>query len=199
MSITTQYIDATRKVQDNFFQAYDAMTSQYMRQLERPVAGTLPGVDVTAAVDEVFDFANKALAVQREAAHRVLAANAEFAEQLRAQSEQFQGVWREQAKAVTEATRDQMEQLSNSAREQAQTFGETVEQQVEQVRVAAEHQVEQVKAVAEKQAETVVETAKRNYNLMNSAQLKAELAARDLPVSGTLEEMRNRLKDADKA
>lgn len=190
MSITTQYIDATRKVQDNFFQAYDALTSQYMRQLERPVASVFPNVDVANTVDEIFDFANKTLAVQREAAHKVLAANAEFAQQWRTQTEQFQSVWRDQAAQVTAATREQMEQLSNSAREQALAMGETVEQQVEQVKAAAEKNVAVATEVAEKSVDAAAEQTKRNYNLMNSAQLKAELTARKLSASGTLEEMR---------
>ena len=187
MSITTQYIDATRKVQDNWFAAFDALTAQYLRQLERPVATPFAQVDVASTVDEVFDFANKALAVQRETAHKVLAANTEIVETWRAQAQQFQSAFREQAKAVTDITREQVEQLSAPTREQVQAFGETVEKQVEQA-----------KAVAEQGVEAATEQTKRNYNLMNSAQLKAELAARKLAATGSLEEMRARLKDADK-
>ncbi len=187
MSITTQYMDATRKVQDNWFAAYDAMTSQALRQLERPVATPFAQVDVASAVDEFFDFANKALAVQRETAHKVLAANNEMAQQFFAQAEQFQGVIRDQAKSLTEATREQAEQISATTRDQVQTFGETVEKQVEQAKAATEEGVD-----------AATEQAKRNYNLMNSAQLKAELSARKLAQTGSLEEMRTRLKDADK-
>lgn len=188
MSITTQYMDATHKVQNNWFAAFDALTAQYMRQLERPVAAPFGQVDLAATVDEFFDFASKALAVQRETTHKVLAANAEIAEQWRNQAQQVQGQFREQAKVATDITRDQLESISNTAREQVGTLGETVEKQVETA-----------KTLTEEQVDAAAEQTKRNYNLMNSAQLKAELAARDLAQSGSLDEMRKRLKDADKA
>lgn len=188
MSITTQYVDATRKVQDNWFAAFDALSSQYLRVLERPVTiAPFSGGDVASTIDQVFDYAAKSIDVQREAAHRVLAANVEFASQWRAQAEAMQSAWVDQAKTATEVTREQMEHLSNTTREQVATIGEQVEKSAEQV-----------KGVAEQQVEAAAEQTKRNYNLMNSAQLKAELAARELAQSGSLEEMRNRLKDADK-
>lgn len=187
MSITTQYMDATRKVQENWLAAFDALTNQYMRQLERPVGVAMPQVDVAATVDEFFDIATKALAVQRETTHKVLAANAEFAEQWRNQAQQLQGAIREQAQVATEMTRDRIETLGNTSR-----------QQMEQVSHTVERNAETAKDLAQETANVAVEQTKRNYNLMNSAQLKAELAARDLAQTGSLEEMRTRLKDADK-
>lgn len=192
MSITTQYMDATRKVQDNWFTAFDALTNQYMRQLERPVAVPMTQVDLAATVDEFFDVASRALAVQRETTHKVLSANAEFAEQWRNQAQQLQGSIREQAQVATDVARDRLETFSNVTREQVANAGETVERQVESTRAMAEEQVERATDVA-------AEQTKRNYNLMNSAQLKAELAARNLAQFGSLDEMRKRLKDADKA
>lgn len=201
MTITAQYIEATRKVQDNWFAAFDALTTQYTRQLERPVATVFPTVDARKAVDEVFDFYGKALDVQRETAHKVLAANYEIAQQWSAQSLQVQGVLREQAKVVSDIARDQLESLSDSAREQVQSFGETVEKQAATVKAAADDAARSVKAVTEKQVsiatEAATEQTKRNYNLMNSAQLKGELAARKLAATGSLDEMRARLKEAD--
>ena len=201
MTITAQYLEATRKVQDNWFAAFDAMTTQYVRQLERPVATVFPTVDARKAVDEVFDFAAKALTVQRETAHKVLSANYEIAQQWRTQSTELQGAWREQAKVVTDITRDQLEAFTNSAREQALSVGETVEKQAATVRSAADEAARTVKTATEKQVgiatEAAAEQTKRNYNLMNSAQLKGELAARKLAATGSLDEMRARLKDAD--
>lgn len=42
-------------------------------------------------------------------------------------------------------------------------------------------------------------TTNRNYNLMNQTQLKAELASRKLATTGSLDEMRARLREHDKA
>lgn len=201
MTITTQYLEATRKIQDNWFAAFDAMTTQYVRQLERPAVTVFPAVDARKAVDEVFDFVEKAIKVQRETAHKVLSANYEIAEQWRTQSSDLQDTWREQAKVVTDITREQLESFSNSAREQALSFGESVEKQAATIRSAADEAARTVKSATEKQVgiatEAAAEQTKRNYNLMNSAQLKGELAARKLAATGSLDEMRARLKDAD--
>ena len=145
-----------------------------------------------AASDEFFDIATRALSVQRETTHKVLAANVEFAQQWRNQAEQLQGSIREQAQVATDITRERLETFSNATRDQVASVGETVERQAESTRALAEEQVERA-------TDAAVEQTKRNYNLMNSAQLKAELAARDLAQSGSLDEMRKRLKDADKA
>ena len=105
MTITTQYVDATRKVQDNWFAAFDALSSQYLRVLERPVTiAPFSGGDVASTIDQVFDYAAKSIDVQREAAHRVLAANVEFASQWRAQAEALQSAWVDQAKTATAVT-----------------------------------------------------------------------------------------------
>ncbi|MDO5629933.1 MAG: SAP domain-containing protein, partial [Mobilicoccus sp.] len=45
--------------------------------------------------------------------------------------------------------------------------------------------------------EATKEATQRNYNLMNTAQIKAELSSRGLETSGSLDELRARLREAD--
>ena len=223
MSITDQYLEATRKMQETWFSAVDAMTAQFSTQLERPAAASVAGVDPRKAVDEMFDFYGRALAVQRETAHKVLDANAQLTEQWNTQAEQFYTAWRDQAKAMTETARQQMETFAESAREQAAQFGRIVEAKVaeaqattrdqaerlttatvEQTQRLATAAAEQTARMTEAAAETTeravdaaTEQVKRNVNLMNTAQLKAELATRGLDTKGSLEELRARLREAD--
>lgn len=223
MSITSQYIEATRKMQENWFSAVDAMTSQFSQQLERPTAMMTPSstVDPRKVVDELFDFYAKALTVQRETAHKILDANQQVGSQWNQQAEEFYAAWREQAKTMTETARQQMESFANSAREQALQFGQVVEEKVAEAQAASRDQAERfTNAAAEQtkrmtsvateqtqratdtakaQTETVADAAneqtKRNYNLMNTAQLKSELAAKGLDTSGSLDELRTRLRE----
>ena len=102
---------------------------------------------------------------------------------------------------IIEDAHRERQKIVDSAREQALSIGETVEKQAATVRSAADEAARTVKTATEKQVgiatEAAAEQTKRNYNLMNSAQLKGELAARKLAATGSLDEMRARLKDAD--
>lgn len=221
MSITTQYLDATRKVQDSWFAAFDAAAGQATRGFEAPKPAVV--AEPRKVVTNWFDFAEKALRVQRETALRIVSANDEVASQWRAQATQLQGMWTEQVKVATDTFREQSETFAAAGREQAQQYGEAFESKArevasattaqarkvteagtENVRRAAEkgakattEAAEKGAKAAEKGAEATTEAAKRTYTLMNSAQLKAELTARDLPTSGTLDEMRTRLREND--
>lgn len=224
MSITSQYIEATRKMQENWFSAVDSMTAQFAEKFERPSAATVPVmVDPRKAVDELFDFYGKALAVQRETAHKILDANMQANDQWTEQAERFYAAWREQAQTLTQTAREQMENFATSAREQAQQLSETVEARVADAQQAGREQAERfttaateqtrrateaaatqtrrateaAKETSEEATDTATEQVKRNYNLMNTAQLKSELTTRGLETTGSLDELRARLREAD--
>ena len=85
----------------------------------------------------------------------------------------------EQVRTATQATQENVRAASQLAQDQVSTATQATQ---ENVRSASEAVDEQVK---------------RNYKLMNTAQIKAELAARGLDTSGSLEDMRARLREAD--
>lgn len=234
MSITEQYLEATRKMQENWFSAVDAMTSQFSKQFDRPSTAQFGAVDPRKAVDEMFDFYGRALAVQRETAHKLLDANQQLTEQWNSQAEQFYTAWRDQAKTMTETARHQMETFAESAREQAAQFGQVVEAKVAEAQAATREQAERITTATAEQTQRLASAAaeqtarmtgadaentaamtnaaaenterateaasaqvKRNFNLMNTAQLKSELSSRGLDTTGSLDELRARLREAD--
>lgn len=75
--------------------------------------------------------------------------------------------------------------------------GETVRDQAETVREGVAEQVEWTKRAAGDQAgaakEAVQEQAAERYQQMTKAELEKELASRDLPKTGTVDELRKRL------
>ncbi len=92
-----------------------------------------------------------------------------------------------------EAQRDALKQLAGASI----AAGERVRQQAEQVGSAFRGQSESVKDAVREQAESV-ERAERDdvvakYEDFTKAELQDELASRDLPKSGNVEELRERL------
>ena len=92
-----------------------------------------------------------------------------------------------------EAQRDALKQLAGASI----SAGERVRQQAEQVGSALRGQSESVKDAVREQAESA-ERAERDevvarYEDLTKAELQDELASRDLPKSGNVEELRERL------
>ncbi len=209
MSIGNQFIEANRRIQENWLSAFEALTSQVQRQLDSPTSLPFAPMDVPMgevdgdkAIDETFDFWSKALEVQREATKKVYSANHELMEQWRNQAQQLQGVIHTQAENFGGVAREQVEALTSAAREQTKSYTDSLEGQVRTATEAAErysNNATKDAAEADVTKDAAEETAKRNYNLMNQAQLKAELTARKLAATGTLDEMRARLRENDDA
>ena len=80
-----------------------------------------------------------------------------------------------------------------SVRDQAAAVGEAVKDQAESVGALAREQVESILDAARKQAEDLQQEASRKYDPLTKEQLQEELAKRNLPKSGTVEELRDRL------
>lgn len=227
MTITQQYFTATRKLQDSYLSAFEALATQAARRLETPVATPAAKVDPRQAVDQTFDFFEKSLSVQRETAHKVLEANIRLGEQWRRQAEQVQGLWREQAQGFVEMSREQSSAFTQAAREQAETFGATLKEQAAEFAKVAERNTrkatekvaqnadtagavvaEQVETTGRDAADSAAEVGentgtafskpvKRNYQIMGGEQLRAELATRKLPTTGSVDELRARLREND--
>jgi hypothetical protein len=85
-----------------------------------------------------------------------------------------------------EKVREQAESVSALVRQNADSFGE-----------ALREQADAVTATLQSAAAAVREQAAKNYDDLNKAELQDELAARDLPKTGTAEELRERLVAAD--
>jgi len=84
--------------------------------------------------------------------------------------------------SASEKVREQVESVSAVARENAESVGQ-----------ALREQADAVTATLESAAAAVREQAAKTYHDLNKAELQQELGARDLPKTGTVEELRERL------
>ena len=161
MSLQDQYTDTLRQSQEAWSGALETWTSGVQKAF-----GSSPAVpfgapfnvsDPVATIDQLFDFAEKALEVQREFVKNLAAATV----------------------SVGQAVRHQAESAGNAVREQAESTGQLIRQ----------HNDEVAKEASDKLAE--------KYGDWTKAELQSELGRRELPKTGTVEELRARIVEDD--
>ena len=150
MSLQDQYTDTLRQSQEAWSGALETWTSGVQKAF-----GSSPAVpfgapfnvsDPVATIDQLFDFAEKALEVQREFVKNLAAATVS---------------------------------VGQAVRHQAESTGQLIRQ----------HNDEVAKEASDKLAE--------KYGDWTKAELQSELGRRELPKTGTVEELRARIVEDD--
>ncbi len=162
-TLQDQYINAVRESQETWTGIVESFSDTLQKTFTLP-ATSFGVVDPAQAIDQVFDFWGKTLEVQRDVAKQFATVSVEVAEQVR-----------KQAESIGTAVRDQASAAQEAVREQATAAQEAVQEQAAAARAA------------------VREQAAEKYADLTKAELQEELAARDLPKTGNVDELRERL------
>ncbi len=155
MTIQDEYVSTMRQAQDTWANVVGAVTDNIPKVLP-PSVNTF-GIDPDAAIDQLFDFWEKTLEVQREFAKQLAGVTVSVGERVRKQAEYVSAAVREQSELTKRAVREQAESAQDAAREQAA----------------------------------------KKYDELTKAELQGQLASRDLPKTGNVEELRERLIEDD--
>jgi methyl-accepting chemotaxis protein len=168
MSVQELYTNTLRQTQEAWVGAIESYTTSVQKAFGQPTVNPFELVDPSEAIDQVFDFWGKALEVEREFAKTLAKASYNVGQAVRHQAESVTEAVREQAESVSEAVRQQVEQVSDAAREQAEQVSEAA-----RAKVAGK------------------------YDDLTKPELQEELARRDLPKTGNVDELRARLIEDD--
>jgi len=103
-STQDNYTETLRSGQEAVVQAFETWTDN-AKSAWAKAPGATPQVDPQQVIDQVFEFAEKMLAVQREFAKSLAVAAASATESARQQSESVVGAVRQQAEGTTEAVK----------------------------------------------------------------------------------------------
>jgi hypothetical protein len=159
MTIQDQYIETFRQTQDTWADVVKSLTNDVPWTFGQP--STFFGfVDPNETIDQVFDFWEKSLEVQRDIAKKFVGATISAGEKVR-----------EQAESVSAAVRQQADSVGVAVRKQADSVTATLQATADAARVQAA----------------------KTYDELTKAELQEELAARDLPKTGNVDELRERL------
>jgi hypothetical protein len=177
MTIQTAYAEAAAKAQN----VASGATDLWAREIQKLFSVTPPTgrLDPTGAVDWYFDTAAKLLEQQRE-----------YVKTLAGTMASVQGAVRDQAVAVASTLREQAGSASDIMRSRANDAEQLAEDQAHEADLKAQREARQAKRQARA-------AAAAKFAEMTKPELQDELAARDLPKTGNVDELRDRLIDAE--
>jgi len=183
-SMTRQYSAAASQARNAVDKTADVWTEG-----ARAVTGRLfglPQVDLVPAVERYFDLVQRAVEINRHLAVRWAEAAATLSGAVREKAESAGDVVREKAEAAGDIAREQAENAERAAHEQAAKAEQAEKELARQARQAErEH------------ARRAHQRARARYEGLPKAELSDLLAKRDLPKTGNIDELIERLVEAD--
>jgi SAP domain len=178
-AVASQASGAVDKAADSWAQGVRKLTDRI------PV---LPQVDLVPAVERYFDFVQRAVDLNRGITVRWAQAAGTLS-----------GVAREQAQSAGQVVRERAESASDVVHERAESFEQAAARQAEQAEQAGQELAREAQRLEREQARQAHQRARERYEGMTKAELSKQLAQRDLPKSGTVNELIERLVEADTA
>jgi hypothetical protein len=135
----------------------------------------LPQVDLVPAVERYFDLVQRTVDINRRLAVR----------------------WAEAAGTLSGAVREKAESAGDVVREKAETAGDIAREQAEKAEQAEQELARQARQAEREHARQAHERARQRYEGLPKAELSDLLAKRDLPKTGNIDELIERLVAAD--
>jgi uncharacterized protein HemX len=183
-SMTRQYSAAASHARN----AVDKTTDFWTRGA-RTATDLLPGlpqVDLVPAVESYFNLVQRTVQINRRLAVR-------WAEVAGALS----GVVREKAESAGDVVREKAEAAGNVAREQAEQAERAAHEQAAKAEHAEKELARQARHAEREQARQAHDRARQRYEGLTKAELSDLLAKRELPKTGNIDELIERLVEAD--
>jgi hypothetical protein len=183
-SMTRQYSAAASHARNAVDKTADVWTEG-----ARTVTGRLfglPQVDLVPAVERYFDLVQRTVEINRRLAVRWAQAAATLSGAVREKAESAGDVVRGKAEAAGDIAREQAVNAERAAREQAAKAEQAEKELARQARQAEREQARQAHA-----------RARQRYEGLPKAELSDLLAKRELPKTGNIDELIERLVKAD--
>ena len=160
--------------------------TQGSKKLTDYVPAALPQVDLVPVVERYFEFVQRMVDINRDLTIKWAESAGMLSGAVREQAESVGGLVREQAGSARDFVHEQAGKAERAAREQAD-LAEQAEKEL--VREARKAEREQAKHAHDK--------ARERYEGLTKAELSDHLDKRDLPKTGNVDELIERLVEAD--
>jgi hypothetical protein len=183
-SMTRQYSAAASHARNAVEKTADIWTEGARTVTDRLFG--LPQVDLVPAVERYFDLVQRTVDINRRLAVRW----AEVASTL-------SGVAREKAGSAGDVVREKAEAAGGIAREQAENAERAAREQAARTEQAEKELARQAREAEREHARQAHERARQRYEGLPKAELSDLLAKRDLPKTGNIDELIERLVEAD--
>jgi alkanesulfonate monooxygenase SsuD/methylene tetrahydromethanopterin reductase-like flavin-dependent oxidoreductase (luciferase family) len=153
-------------------------TADFWTRGARTVTDLVPGlprVDLVPAVERYFDLVQRTVDVNRHLAVRCA----------------------EAVGTLSGVVREKTESAGDLVREKAEAAGNVVREQAEKAEQAEKELARQARQAEREQARRAHKRARERYEGLTKAELSDQLAKRELPKTGTVDELIERLVEAD--
>ena len=184
-SMTRRYSETASQASGVAERAADRWEKGAKKLAERlPVL--VPRVNLVPAVEHYFDFVHRAEDMNRGVAVR-------WARAVGTAS----GAAREQAESAGEIVRERAGSAGEAVRERAESFERAAGEQAEKAERAREELAREARRMERQMARQAHEKARARYEGLTKAELSDLLAQRGLPKTGNVDELVERLVEAD--
>jgi hypothetical protein len=146
----------------------------------------LPQVDLVPAVERYFDFVQRAVEMNRDITVRWVQAVGTLS-----------GAAREQVQSAGEVVRERAESVGDVVRERAESFDRAASEQAEKAEKAEQELAREARRIEREESRRAHEKARARYEGMTKAELSDLLAERGLPKTGNVDDLVERLVEAD--
>ncbi|HEX3311567.1 MAG TPA: SAP domain-containing protein [Streptosporangiaceae bacterium] len=146
----------------------------------------LPQVDLVPVVERYFEFVQRTVDISRDLTLKWAEAAGMLSGAVREQAESVGGLVREQAESARDFVHEQAGQAGQAAREQA-----------EQAEQAEKELAREARQAEREQARRAHDKARERYEGLTKAELSDRLDQRSLPKTGNVDELVERLVEAD--
>jgi len=157
----------------------------------------LPKVDLTESVDRYFEFLQRTVDFNRDLAIRWAELVTTLFGSVRDQAESVSHTITDQADKVADLAGQQANKAEQAAKAQSEKVEHATREQAEEAEEAEKAQAREAKRVERAEARKAQQQAREAYEGLTKAELSETLAERDLPKSGTVDELLDRLVTAD--
>ncbi|MGO9784803.1 MAG: SAP domain-containing protein [Streptosporangiaceae bacterium] len=181
-SITRQYSAAAGHASDATERAAGFWT-QGVEKLTDRLPALLPQIDLVRAIERYFDFVQRAVIMNRSIA-------VEWAQAV----DTLSGAARARVGSAGEIVRERAESANEVVRERAESFGRAASGQAEK---AQEEMAREARRIERQKAKEDHEQARARYEGRTKAELSDLLAGRNLPKTGNVDDLIERLVEAD--
>ena len=184
-STTQRYSAAASKSAGTVEKIADFWTQGSQRLTDRMLPG-LPQVNLVPMVERYFEFVQRTVDISRDLTIKWAEAAGMLSGAVREQAESVGGLVREQAGSARDFVHEQAGKAEQAAREQA-----------DQAEQAEKELAREARKVEREQARRAHDKARERYEGLTKAELSDQLDKRDLPKTGNVDELVERLVEAD--
>jgi hypothetical protein len=201
MTSTTQRYSAAANQSASTVEKIADFWAQGSHRLSDRMLPGMPQVDLVPVVERYFEFVQRTADISRdltvEFVQRTVDINRDLTIKWAEAAGMLSGAVREQAESVGSAVREQAESTRDLVREQADKAEQAVREQAHKAEQAEQELARETRKAEREQARHVHENARERYEGLTKAELSDQLGQRDLPKTGNVDELVERLVEAD--